>query len=229
MARLARLALVLVPLVACNLPRDPAGTIDRIAHGTMRVGAVGNPPWVTISGGEVGGIEAALVAELARDLDARPQWVTGPAEELLAALEKRELDLVIGGLTADGPWKTRVALTRPYYTDTIVVGLPAGSVPNGEIGGLRVAVRAGDPAAAELRRKKATPVPVRDVAEADGPLVAPSGRLQALGRADAGVVLLESGHVLAAPSGENAWLVRIERLLRARRDAVPGALRAGST
>jgi ABC-type amino acid transport substrate-binding protein len=35
---------------------------------------------------------------------------------LLEALEARELDLVIGGLTSTTPWAGRVALTRPYET-----------------------------------------------------------------------------------------------------------------
>lgn len=32
----------------------------------------------------------------------------------MRALEDGELDLVIGGLTADTPWSTHAAITRPY-------------------------------------------------------------------------------------------------------------------
>jgi len=222
------LAIVAV-VVACDLPRDADGTIDRVRNGTMRVGVVSNPPWVTIDEGEVGGIEGTLVRELARELNARPVWVVATEEELLASLEKRELDLVIGGLTADVPWKSKVALTKPFYTDTVVVALPPRSEPGatrGEIEGMQVAVRQGDPVAAEVRKKKATPVMVRDLRDAPGPVAAPSWQLGALGVADAGVELRQVPHVLAAPTGENGWLVRIERLLRARRDAIPLALRA---
>ena len=55
-----------------------------------------------------------MVQELARELGARPQWRVGAESSLLEALEKRELDIVIGGLTASSPWVARVAFTRPY-------------------------------------------------------------------------------------------------------------------
>lgn len=138
--RPAVLALTVVA-AGCGLPRDAAGTRDRITRGTMRVGLIEAPPWTIEQDGRVGGVEGELVAGLAASLGASIEWIREPAPKLLTALHDRQLDLVIGGLTAKLPWKQEVAFTRPYYR-------------NGE------------------------------------------------------------DHVLAAPPGENAWLVTIERYLR---------------
>jgi polar amino acid transport system substrate-binding protein len=111
--------------VACDLPRDSDGTLDRIRGGTMRVGFVVDTPWTTDSAGAVGGIESGIVRSLARELNSRVSWVRGNEHELLTALQDRELDLVIGGLNDRSPWSKQVAFTRPYYTDTVrIVAAP---------------------------------------------------------------------------------------------------------
>src|SRR5215208_89399 len=185
----------------------------------MRVGVVANPPWVTDSAGVVGGIEGAFVSDLARGLGARLAWVRASESELMAALEGREVDLVIGGFTDAVPWKMKVALTKPYYTDTIVVGLARGEAPQRGIRGATVAVDAHDAEIATyVRAHKAQPLLVDDLARATTAIAAPVWRLPALGRDPvAGITLHEARHVLAASPGENDWLVHIERLLRERK------------
>src|SRR4051812_4006009 len=91
------IGVLLLGVTACGLPRDTAGTSDRVRHGTMRVGVVADTPWVTDSAGTVRGIEGKFAAELAAELGARIEWVRRPEAELLLALSHRELDLVIGG------------------------------------------------------------------------------------------------------------------------------------
>ena len=115
------LTLMAAALAACNLPRDPDGTLDRVRGGTMRVGMVIDTPWVTDSSDGAGGIERTIVNDLARELDAGVEWHRGAAETLLDSLHERELDMVIGGFTTQSPWKQQVALTKPYYTDTVKV------------------------------------------------------------------------------------------------------------
>lgn len=110
--------LALAVLAACNLPRDPEGTLSRVRGGTMRVGMVVDTPWVTDSAGGAGGIEGSIVRDLARGLGARVEWHKGKAAVLLDSLKERELDLVVAGLTAKSPYRTEVSLTRAYYTDT---------------------------------------------------------------------------------------------------------------
>src|SRR5919202_2553929 len=126
MLRLHAIGLLLLGVTACGLPRDAAGTSDRVRHDTMRVGIVAEAPWVTDSAGTGGGIEGKLAAELGRRFGARAEWVRRPEAELLLAISRRELDLVIGGLVDALPWKQKVAFTRPYYTDTIVLAVHPG-------------------------------------------------------------------------------------------------------
>jgi polar amino acid transport system substrate-binding protein len=226
MLRLYAIGVLLLGVTACDLPQDAAGTSDRVRRGTMRVGIVADTPWVTDSAGKVGGIEGNFVAELGRKFGARVDWVRRPEAELLLALSRRELDLVIGGLTDALPWKQQVAFTRPYYTDTIVVAVRPGAASLGHLDGQAVAVEAGDPVAAELRKKGAVPIEVSDLKEAPSAVAAPTWQLASLGRASAGIVLQEDRHVLATPRGENAWLVQIERLLHERQSTVPTLLRS---
>jgi polar amino acid transport system substrate-binding protein len=114
----ARVAAALWPLVlacACaDLPRDPEGTLDRVRGGTLRVGGVDAPPWIVREGERATGPEAELVEAFARSLGARVEWRWASQDEHMHALERFELDLVAAGLTQATPWRTRVALTRPW-------------------------------------------------------------------------------------------------------------------
>lgn len=57
-----------------------------------------------------------LVSDFAATIDADVQWSAGGEESLVHRLERGELDLVIGGLTAQSPWTAQVVLTKPYVT-----------------------------------------------------------------------------------------------------------------
>jgi polar amino acid transport system substrate-binding protein len=124
--------------VACGLPRDPEGTLDRLRGGTLRVGFVVDTPWVTEAGHGAGGIEGAIAAELARGLGARIAWTHASETPLLIALHDGDLDLVIAGLTRDSPWAAKASFTRPYYVDTTTVHGERTEVPH------VVAVRPGE-------------------------------------------------------------------------------------
>lgn len=122
--------LALFVAVGCGLPKDADGALDRIRNGTLRVGIAENPPWVVVNGAEVSGIEPQLVADIARHLHSQVKNVHGSETLLLEGLHRRELDVVIGGFTADSPWKRDVALTKPYHEDRNqrqhVLALPPG-------------------------------------------------------------------------------------------------------
>jgi ABC-type amino acid transport/signal transduction systems, periplasmic component/domain len=110
--------LATLALAACGLtvPSDPEGTLDRVRDdGVLRVGATHAPPWVVTSDGdEPTGDEPALVEEFAARQGAVVEWRIGGEESLVAALERGELDLVIGGFTDATPWTDRAATTVPY-------------------------------------------------------------------------------------------------------------------
>jgi polar amino acid transport system substrate-binding protein len=117
--KMKKLQIVFVALLVagCGLPRDSDGALDRIRNGKLRVGVAENPPWVVIRDSVVSGIEPTLVGELARQMNATVQTVYGSETRLLEGLHRRELDMVIGGFTADSPWKRDVAFTKPYHED----------------------------------------------------------------------------------------------------------------
>ena len=222
-------AALLSALVAgCGVPRDPESTLDTVRGGTLRAGITASEPWTTLEGGRPGGVEVELVDRFARELGARVEWVDGSEADLIGALEVRELDLVVGGLTADTPWQSKAAITRSYATTRVVVAVPASQPPPDDIAGVRVAVEAGTEAAGILEDKTdAIPVRVPDVTEVRGSAVAIDEWLLAdLGLRDTGVHLLKTKHVMATPLGENAFLTRLERFLIAHQAEVPALLDA---
>ncbi|MGX1793957.1 transporter substrate-binding domain-containing protein [Microbacterium sp. NPDC055312] len=116
MAGAGALAVVLA-LTGCGvrIPADPHGSLERIEGGTLRAGATEQPPWVEVhDSAEPSGTEPELVQQFAEQLDARVEWTTGSEADLLTALERGELDLVVGGFLDDTPWTDRGAVTRPY-------------------------------------------------------------------------------------------------------------------
>jgi hypothetical protein len=115
--RNALCSIVALAGLACGLPRDSNGTLDHVRGHELRAGVSAHPPWDSVSAGQVTGVEPRLIDQLARGLGARAVFRVGTEAELLEALEHRDLDVVAAGLHDDSPWKGRVALTRPYFTD----------------------------------------------------------------------------------------------------------------
>ena len=225
MTRSTRILFLLL-IAACDLPRDSDGTLDRVRGGTMRVGVLVDTPWTKDSAGVIGGIEGAMARALAESLGARIEWIRASEGELLAALHHRELDLVIGGLRATSPWRRQVALTRPFYADTVSVGGAPNQAPPTTLDKLPVSLRQGDPAAAEVRKKGGVPKFVPQLDSVRGPIAAPTWKLAQLGRRENPALhLTEDQHVLAAAPGENAFLMRVESMLIARQAEVPALLR----
>jgi polar amino acid transport system substrate-binding protein len=219
-------ALAVALLTGCGVPRDPEGTLDRVRDGALRVGLTESEPWTRLENGRRSGVEVRLLERLATELGARIEWTQGAEADLIAALEVRELDLVVGGLTADSPWQAQAALTRPYLTTRTVVATPASQPAPDDIAGLRVAVASGEDAAGLLDKTDAVPVRVDDVAAAAGPVVVDDWLLDDLRLRDTGVHLRKSEHVMAVPLGENAWLVWLERFLHAQKGQVRALLDA---
>lgn len=83
--RAAAVCLSALVFVACEIPRDPEGTLDRATGGTITVGAIEAEPWVVVEDDEPrDGVEVALVERFAVSIDADVRWVVGSEEELLS-------------------------------------------------------------------------------------------------------------------------------------------------
>lgn len=222
------LAMLIATSTACStLPRDPEKTLEHVQQRhQMRVGLIENPPWIVRTTGEPAGVEVQLVRSFAQSLGATPQWFWGAEQHHMEALEHFELDLVVGGLEAKTPWSKTIGLTRPYFEEAIVVGMPPGVQAPGRLSGVKVAVHGGDVAAAYLMKKDAVPVRVTDVSHVSGPVAAPAWRLEAMGFSLTKFRLLERKHVMAVPPGENGWLKRLGDFLQSKKTDVKNLLKA---
>jgi hypothetical protein len=102
------IVLAMLLLAACDmLPRDPAGTSNRIAQERAFTVALADPA-----------IHAApevqwLVHEIERRTGAKAHWQPGAGEGLFQQLDDGTLDLVIGRFLADSPWAMDVAFGPP--------------------------------------------------------------------------------------------------------------------
>lgn len=101
----------------CNcedLPKDPEQSLERIRSGKVRIGVSENPPFASYKDDTPAGIEPQLLAPLFQQLKTQPEWQQLGESDLFEKLEKHELDLVIGGIRDDSPWKERLGLTLHY-------------------------------------------------------------------------------------------------------------------
>jgi polar amino acid transport system substrate-binding protein len=88
-----------------------------LASGELRVGLSGNQPPLNMrnKNGEIIGLEVDLMNALAESMRLTARFVTKPFAELLPALEKGEVDLVISGMTITPERNARVAFAGPYF------------------------------------------------------------------------------------------------------------------
>lgn len=95
-----------LPLAACGLPKDQRGETEHIRETrTIRVGVAGDPAGYAA--------ERAWLDGLARELGASVEFAPGETHALIDALDKGEIDLVIG-LPAKTPFKKQIGASRPY-------------------------------------------------------------------------------------------------------------------
>ena len=122
--RLAALALLALGPGACQSTRPhPAaanapGRIDRIlSSGELRAGlSAAQPPFnMRNKSGEVVGLDVDIVRALAQSMGVKLKLVERPFADLLPALEKGDVDLVISGLTITPERNARVAFAGPYF------------------------------------------------------------------------------------------------------------------
>jgi polar amino acid transport system substrate-binding protein len=221
-------SLLFLLTAACGtLPRDQHGTWKRIESSHhLRVGVIEAPPWTARTAGEPAGAEADLVREFAASYGLTPQWFWGGEQSHMEALERYQLDLVIGGLEGSTPWaKTqKIGLTKPYFEEKIIVGVPPSSATPTSLKQVKVTARDGDPSAGLLEKKGAHVVRVANLAPAQGPVAAPRWQLEQWGYSRSQIVVDTRKHVMAVPPGENGWLRRVEEFLHQHQGDVKALL-----
>ncbi len=210
------LAAAFVCLAGCeNYPRDPEQSLAHVRErGVVVVGVAEARPWVIRGDGtEPGGVEADLVRKFADSVGAKVEWRWGSLDDHLEALEKYELQIVIGGINKASPWRKHVGLTRPFYDEQYAVGFASENTATDALDDLRVHVRRGEGLLAKLREKDAEPVAVDDLWSAQPPVAAPKWELDARGLTPGRSTLRKVHHVMAVPPGENGLLMALDQTL----------------
>jgi polar amino acid transport system substrate-binding protein len=221
-------ALVTLVSASCDFPRDPRDTLDEVQIGTMRVGVVSHDPWTQMEEGRASGVEVEILKDFAEELGAEISFVPGTTPELLEAARQGEVDVVVGGFTDTSPGVSEgkeAGITSPYLVTRFAVGVPPGRPEFDDPSGRRIAVVRIDGTAALLKEEGAIPVLVEDLSSADMPVVAYPWQLEEWGFEPTGVELPEEKHIMAVPLGENGWLIRLERYLRANQEEAGRLLR----
>ncbi len=119
-------ALVALALAACTSPttmgsRDPSPTPTRLQRvldsGELRIGLSGDQPPLNMVNkkGELIGLEVDLMNALTRSMGLNANFVVKPFSDLLPALERGDVDLVISGMTITPERNARFAFAGPYF------------------------------------------------------------------------------------------------------------------
>jgi polar amino acid transport system substrate-binding protein len=229
--RLFLLALIALVSASCDFPQDPRGTLERVQHGTMRVGIVDNDPWTQIEEERASGVEVELLKDFADELGTKISFVPGTTPELLEAARQAEIDVLIGGFTSTSPGVSEgkeAGVTGSYLTTRFVVGVPPSRLAFDDPSGREIAVERIDATAAWLKEEGAIPVPTDDLSTTDMPVAAYEWQLEEWEFEPTSIELPQEKHVMAVPLGENGWLVELERFLRAHRAEAKALLREES-
>jgi polar amino acid transport system substrate-binding protein len=228
--RLATAVLGIALLVTgCQYPRDPEGSLNRAAGGTLRVGVVEDPPWVTLpAADEPQGVEPALIRGFAEEIDAEIEWVEGSEADLVEAMRGFQLDVIIGGLTRSSRYAKDVALTRPYVDTEIQFAVPPGGELPDDLDGAEVWVERSSEAASILQQEEvdATARPYERLDEVDGIALLHTYEIDELDYERTDRIQRDDEHAMAVPLGENALLVELERFLLDRGEEAEERLHA---
>jgi len=107
-------------LAGCSwFSRPPPAALTRIVEsGELRIATSGEQPPLSMTSrdGQLLGLDVALSRVLARSMAVEARFVQLPFAKLLEALEKREADIVMSGMTITPKRAERVAFVGPYYT-----------------------------------------------------------------------------------------------------------------
>lgn len=110
-------SLVILLLLVVAAPAFAGKVLDGIVErGEIRVGMTGSQPPlnVTSKSGELIGYEVDLVEILADSMGVKAKLVILPFPELLPALKKGDVDMVVSGMTITPERNTKVAFVGPY-------------------------------------------------------------------------------------------------------------------
>jgi polar amino acid transport system substrate-binding protein len=86
-------------------------------RGELRIGLSGNQPPLNMTNknGDIIGLEVDLMKALAQSMGLETRFVVKPFADLIPAIERGEVDVVISGMTITPERNARVAFVGPYF------------------------------------------------------------------------------------------------------------------
>ncbi|THH41827.1 transporter substrate-binding domain-containing protein [Neolewinella litorea] len=119
--------LLLAPLLLtrCDIPKDPAGSLDAARQTALQVGVTDNSPFVILQGDRPSGLEVALLEDFAVAQGLRISYRKGSESTLVKMLENRLLHIAIGGFEKGSIWQSKAGFSAPYDS-THVLLIPKG-------------------------------------------------------------------------------------------------------
>jgi len=99
---------------SASAPMRLQSILDR---GELRIGLSGNQPPLNMTNknGEIIGLEVDLMKALAQSMGLETRFVVKPFADLIPAIERGEVDVVISGMTITPERNARVAFVGPYF------------------------------------------------------------------------------------------------------------------
>ena len=217
-----KIAAVLIGTVAASgcsdFPKDNAETLKQLKAGReMKVGVAHNPPWTVVAEGRIEGVEPALIAQWAQSLGTKARFITGPADDLVEGLYKRELDVLVMGMTDKTPHSGKLALSQPYLEVRTNIGVAPGQMPLADWTGQPIAVDPGRlDLVAQVRELEAEPVPMDGSATPAPIIVGYDFELERRGLKPTEDELSTERRVMAVIPGESALLLSLDQFLQAQ-------------
>ena len=106
-------------LMGCGALKDKMSppTVQELGIKTLRAGVAANyPPIIFKEKGNIAGIEADLADQLSRQLGVEVQFVEKPFKELIPALNKGDIDMIMSGMSVTERRQAVVQFVEPYMT-----------------------------------------------------------------------------------------------------------------
>ncbi|MFT3742549.1 MAG: transporter substrate-binding domain-containing protein [Gammaproteobacteria bacterium] len=192
-------------------------------RGTIEVGVIENFPWAYGEKAHYRGVEVTLIQAWSQQLGIKPVWHSLEREKALIALKNGILDVVIGGLTDDSPWKKEVTLTHCFYEENFYVGLSFHNVLNAK-NHPKVAVDSFSFLMPYLQKNHFSPIRAMNPYQTSLPVADSEWRLKE-NRLVPKEFLTERKHVMAIMNGENLLLTKLEAFLGTATSEIPDLLR----
>ena len=118
--QLFSLVIVLLCFYSWNIQADVLEEV--LKQGTVRIGVSLFAPWtMRDQNNDLRGFEIDVAKKLADDMGVTPEYKVYQWEDIIPALEKREIDVIIAGMAITPARALRVTFTRPYADSGIAL------------------------------------------------------------------------------------------------------------